>query len=108
MLKVVNLHKEKYDVYIGRAGRGHDGYFGNPIAIGRTCSECGEKHTRGGTLVCYEGWLWKRIKEDSEFKKRVMQLRGKTLGCFCKPKACHGDILAKAVTLLNAEITYEK
>jgi len=21
------------------------------------------------------------------------QLRGKTLGCWCKPEACHGDVL---------------
>jgi len=23
------------------------------------------------------------------------ELRGKILGCHCKPKACHGDILAE-------------
>ena len=23
-----------------------------------------------------------------------LELKGKTLGCFCKPLACHGDVLA--------------
>ena len=27
-------------------------------------------------------------------KKEVYKLAGKRLGCFCKPEACHGDILA--------------
>jgi hypothetical protein len=31
---VVNLNKEPFDVYIGRAGRGQDGYFGNPFRMG--------------------------------------------------------------------------
>lgn len=31
---VVNINKESFDVYIGRAGRGQDGYFGNPFRIG--------------------------------------------------------------------------
>ena len=30
---VVNLFKNKYDVYIGRAGKGQDGYFGNPFPL---------------------------------------------------------------------------
>lgn len=27
-------------------------------------------------------------------KNKVYELAGKRLGCFCKPQACHGDILA--------------
>ena len=27
-------------------------------------------------------------------KVEVYKLAGKTLGCHCKPKACHGDVLA--------------
>jgi hypothetical protein len=30
---VVNIHKP-FDVYIGRTGRGQDGYFGNPFRMG--------------------------------------------------------------------------
>lgn len=31
--KVVNIFHEKCDVYIGRKGKGEDGYFGNPFAF---------------------------------------------------------------------------
>jgi hypothetical protein len=28
-------------------------------------------------------------------EKAKRELKGKVLGCWCSPKACHGDILAK-------------
>ena len=88
MTKVVNIYKDKYDVYIGRVGKGQDGYFGNPI---RLTSEA----QRGSTLEAYEKYLRKRLETDSEFKTRFLELDGKTLGCFCKPKPCHGDVIVK-------------
>lgn len=87
MTTVVNLYKEPYDQYIGRAGRGQDGYFGNPYSL----SAGGD---RGAILKLYKEYFDKRINEDLEFKRRVLELKGKRLGCFCKPKACHGDIIA--------------
>ena len=44
-------------------------------------------------IAMYEYWL-----ETSEVGQKVAEdakkeLKGKTLGCFCAPKACHGDIL---------------
>lgn len=93
--RVVNLRRDPYDVYVGRAGHGHNGYFGNPCAAGRTCVVCGGVHDAGGdTLVCFERYFDERIARDPEFKDRVLDLAGKTLGCFCKPKPCHGDIIA--------------
>lgn len=87
--RVVNLRKEPYDVYIGRAGKGQDGYFGNPFRLmGDTDEE------REAVLKSYEEWFYNRINHDFEFLRRVLSLSGKTLGCFCKPKACHGDIIA--------------
>jgi hypothetical protein len=35
---VVNINKEDFDVHIRRAGRGQDGYFGNPFRIGNGTS----------------------------------------------------------------------
>ena len=31
----------------------------------------------------------------------VVKLKGKTLGCFCKPYPCHGDIIAEYLNLLT-------
>lgn len=94
--KVVNLKNSSYDVYIGRAGRGQSGEFGNPIARGRTCPVCGEVHyDAGSTLVCFKKYFLKRIEDDEDFKDKILSLKGKTLGCFCKPNPCHGDIIAE-------------
>lgn len=85
--KVVNIYRDKYDVYIGRAGKGQDGYFGNPFKLSPTA-------TRGSTLNRYRSYFVERLKKDPEFKRRVHKLKGRVLGCFCKPEDCHGDIIA--------------
>jgi hypothetical protein len=33
--------------------------------------------------------------EDRQFFTRVLDLYGKRLGCFCKPKPCHGDVIVE-------------
>jgi hypothetical protein len=93
--KVVNLRRERYDVYIGRAGRGQDGYFGNPYPVGQVCSRCGKSHhDAGSTLPCFRKYFKERLN-DPIFHSRVLQLKGKVLGCFCKKvgiEPCHGDV----------------
>lgn len=87
--RVVNILKTKdYDVYIGRGGQGKDGYFGNPFRLS-------PEESRGATLERYKTYFNNRIANDPEFKQRVLLLKDKTLGCFCKPHACHGDIIAE-------------
>jgi len=90
MTKVVNLYKEPYDVYIGRPGKGQDGYFGNPFPLSKGAD-------RGSTLEKYREYFIKRIESDPEFKEKVLSLYNKTLGCFCHPHPCHGDIIAEYV-----------
>jgi len=82
------------DVYIGRAGKGEDGYFGNPFRLGQ-----GE--TRGSTIERYDEWFHQRLLTDPEFKKKVSELKGKRLVCFCKPQACHGDVIAAWLNRTN-------
>ena len=86
---VVNLRREALDVYIGRAGKGQDGYFGNPYPLHRG--------PREAVLVRYRAYFNNRITTDAEFRARVLDLRGKRLGCFCKPRECHGDVIAEWV-----------
>ena len=82
---VVNKHKESYDVYIGRGSK-----WGNPFKIG-------EDGTREEVIEKYRGYLWDMIQNGDITRSDLMSLRGKRLGCFCKPLPCHGDILIKAV-----------
>ena len=43
----------------------------------------------------YRAYFQRRVARDPEFKRRVLGLKGKTLGCFCKPLACHGDVIVE-------------
>jgi hypothetical protein len=91
--RVVNLRHEPFDIYIGRAGKGQDGYFGNPYRVGARCERCGLVHaSAGATLPCFRAYCEERGDRDPEFVARVRSLRGKRLGCFCKPGPCHGDV----------------
>ncbi len=102
--RVVNMRREPFDVYIGRPGKGEAGLFGNPVRIGAVCDECGERHyTAGATLPCYERYLAARLAADRGFCVAFFALAGKTLGCFCKPGPCHGDVMAKVLD--SAEVS---
>lgn len=60
--------------------------FGNPYIIYK-------KGDRSTVILMYKNYFYKRIKKDKEFKKAVENLRGKTLGCWCTPLPCHGDVI---------------
>jgi hypothetical protein len=82
---------ERYDVYIGRAGQGQDGYFGNPYKL--------QYMSREESIKRYVTYFYNRIKNDAEFKARILELKGKRLGCFCTPEKCHGDIIVKYLSM---------
>jgi len=88
---VVNLRFEKCDIKITRNPKSgipdppQFGCFGNPYPV--------EKYGRERCLQLYREYFYKRISEDPVFREAVLNLRGKRLGCFCKPKSCHGDII---------------
>lgn len=102
MTRVISIRQAPTDwqnnnqyVYIGRAGKGMNGTFGNPIVIGKVCMICGDVHSTGGsTLPCYKEYLLTRMATDEAFATAVKSLKGKTLVCFCKPAPCHGDVIA--------------
>ena len=54
-----------------------------------------EKVIRENCLIEYEEYIREKIKKEGieELKK----LKGKVLGCWCKPEKCHGDILLKLI-----------
>ena len=84
MMKVVHCKKEPYDVYIGRPS-----IYGNPFSV--------EKYGRKVCISLYKIYAKLRMKCDKEFREAVKFLSGKTLGCWCVPEACHGDVLIKLV-----------
>lgn len=68
--------------YIGRGS-----YWGNPYSM----YEDGEDRKDVIRKFRYD---FERDIFPNKEKNKVYKLAGKRLGCFCKPDACHGDVLA--------------
>ena len=94
--EVVNIRNQECDVYIGRDKNDAPGEFGNPFIIG-------EDGTRDTVVEMYRIYFIGRLKADPVFRNKVRELKGKKLGCFCKPEKCHGDIIAAYLNTLSAE-----
>ena len=86
-IEVMNKHYQEYDVYIGRGSK-----WGNPFKIG-------EDGDREEVIKKYEEY----IRNKPELLQNLQELRNKRLGCFCAPRACHGDILVKLVEEMEDE-----
>jgi len=83
---VVNMHDHKgkvaqipNGVYIGRPSK-----WGNPFEIGKDGS-------RVVVVAKYIAYLL----DHQDLLDALPELKDKTLVCFCAPRACHGDVLAK-------------
>ena len=50
--------------------------------------------TRAEVIEKYERYL---RTERPDLLARLPKLEGKTLACWCKPKACHGEVLLKLI-----------
>lgn len=95
MTKLVNCNKAHYDVYIGRPSK-----WGNPF------THISDKETKAKYVVnsreeAIEAYrLWITEGEGKELLNDLHELEDKTLGCWCHPKSCHGDVL---IQLINKE-----
>lgn len=88
---VVNLYHEDYDVYIGRPGRGQPGPLGNPFPA----TESREK-----SIAQFEHYA----RNSPALLELIKNIPARArLGCFCKPKSCHGDVIVKLWKELRKE-----
>ena len=98
-----NLHQwildKESNVYIGRArvifidGVRYplkDSIWANPYKISET-------QTREQVLELYREYIEKKLESNLFLINDLIKLRGKKLGCWCKPECCHGDILVELI-----------
>jgi len=99
--KIVNLNKEGYDIYIGRGSK-----WGCPF----TCIK--DKETLADEIVGSREEALSKYREyvmnSPELMDALDELDGKVLGCFCKPKDCHGDILIELLTKKKIKAFFNK
>jgi len=69
------------DVYIGRGSP-----WGNPYIIG-------EDGTRAEVIEKYRQYILGK----PDLLARLPELNGRRLGCYCRPQACHGDVLVALI-----------
>ena len=67
--------------------------WGNPFVLVR-------EEDRPIVLAKYKNHLVELIKSGNLTRDDFKELEGKRLGCCCKPKLCHADILADVVNKL--------
>ena len=88
---VVNKYTHKGPfTYIGRGS-----VFGNPFPVSIGREQCIEKYREYMVeqLVSSDTYQF----EMNKLAKRVLTGETVYLGCFCKPKACHGDVIKKCI-----------
>jgi hypothetical protein len=90
--RVVNVDRgQECDVYIGRGSE-----WGNPYALGFDGD-------REEVLRKFRYDFERGLLGAPDFMTRLKSLRGKRLGCHCKPAPCHGDILAEYLNGLDED-----
>jgi hypothetical protein len=85
------------DEYIGRhmyqgGWRLPGSKWANPFSLAKF------GHDRRRVLEAYEA----HVRADPALMAALPELRGKRLGCWCKPLACHGDVLVRLLAELDA------
>lgn len=94
--------EDEDNVYIGRKGvvfidskrfPEESSTFCNPYKVGKDGD-------RKEVVKKYRRHL-KKLMKDEDVLEEMRELKGKNLGCWCKPEICHGDILLEYVNRLE-------
>ena len=62
------------------------------------------RHRRQGNRERVIGMYEVHIRRRPDLLAALPELVGKRLGCYCKPEACHGDVLVKLLRELFLEV----
>ena len=90
--------EDERNVYIGRGGVVFiDGkrypekasIWANPFKVGESREKC---------IALYRDYIKRKIRDGEITNTQLEGLRGKRLGCWCKPEACHGDVLLELLS----------
>lgn len=94
LCKVVHHRKEPYDILIDRTTK-----WGNPFSNKKGTKAEYILPTRREAIEAYRQWI---TNGDGRYLLNDLhELKGKVLGCWCKPKSCHGDVLVELVNNLD-------
>ncbi len=88
---VVHNKQKKFDVYIGRPSK-----WGNPFShIPHGTQAKFIVKDRQEAVAEYRKWILKQ----PDLMADLHELKGKTLGCWCAPQSCHGEVLVELANI---------
>lgn len=93
---IEKVHGDDY-VYIGgQTKKFRRSPLANPYSEAR--------YGRTQAIALYKKWLWKKIHEnDPDVIRTLRKIRkGTKIVCWCKPEACHGDVVKSAAEWVRA------
>lgn len=113
VINIKHLHLTPSDTYqyIGRPKRNGETdpnkHFGNPFSHLKYANHVVLLPTREECIQAFRDWLDGTAWRDTEQIRRqwildnLHTLKGKMLGCWCKPYACHGDTYIDLINKLS-------
>lgn len=99
--------KDTKNEYIGRAGivfidgeryPKRSSPFQNPFKIGKDGD-------RDEVIDKYRSYIIDNIEKNEILMKQLINMKGKRLGCWCYPDACHGDVLLELIDMYTKPST---
>ncbi len=90
--KIVKVGQEQYDVYIGRPSKWENPF--THISDRKTLAKY-IVNSRDEAIECYRDYITNG--EGKHLIHDLFELKDKTLGCWCYPEKCHGDVLIELV-----------
>lgn len=99
MIKIVNIKTDPYDVYCGRGSA-----LGNPFLLTK-------ESDRNKVIDQYKEYFYKEVLVNKNTNmisqlNIIKELSDKgivRLGCFCKPKRCHCDVIKNYLDCVEKE-----
>ena len=87
----VNIKDQQCDLYCGRTDNGkshatNSSGFGNPFVVG-------SQYTQEQAVEAFKTWLYSDDGYDCRVRVMSSVKPGMKLGCYCKPKPCHVDVI---------------
>jgi len=88
---------------------GDNGYYIGRPSILRNRFVIGSDGTREEVIAKFRSWLWAEMQKGDVIFNEMLKLMNMAvegdlvLTCWCKPKACHGDVIRNALNYLIHE-----
>ena len=82
-------------VHCKKAPKGTFCYVGRPTVFGNpfNLEDPSDEAARVAVVESYREYFLRRVASDDVFRRAVLALKGRDLGCWCAPRLCHASVI---------------